>query len=92
MLRVADRKAQMRHILDFRCAIADLALDDEDAFAVMPLSGCGKVPKMDTAKVHRETERGIKRCGLRHGPDQIGTLADDRRVSKRKSENDALQA
>ena len=92
MLRVANRKAQMRHIFDFRCAIADLALDDKDPFAVMPLSGCGKVAKMDAAKVHRQTERGIKRCGLRHGPNQIRALADNRRISKRKSENNALQA
>jgi hypothetical protein len=90
MLRVADRKAQMRHILAFSCAIADLALDDKDPFAVMPRSGCGKAAKMDAAKVHRQTERGIKRCG--HGPNQIRALADNRRVSKRKSENNALQA
>jgi len=81
MLRVADRKAQTRHIRALRCAIADLALDDEDRFAGMPLSGCGKAVKMEAAQVHRQTERGIKRCGLRHGPDQIGALSDNCRVS-----------
>jgi len=53
ILRVADRKAQRRNIRAIGCAVADLALDDEDPFAVMPLSGCGKVVKMDAAKVHR---------------------------------------
>ena len=92
MLRVADRKAQSRHIRDICCAVADLALDDEDRFAGMPLSGCGKAVKMDAAKVHRQTERGIKRRGLRHGPDHVGALADNGRVSERKSNDNALHA
>jgi len=91
MLRIADRKAQMRHIRVLCCAIADLAVDDEDRFAVVPLSRCGNTGKMQAAKVHRQTERGIKRRGLRHGPDNIGTLGNNCRVSQRKSENKALQ-
>jgi hypothetical protein len=46
---------------------------------------------MHAAKVHRQTERGIKRRGLRHGPDNIGTLGNNCRVGQRKSENKALQ-
>ena len=91
MLRIADRKAQRRHLGALRCTIADLALDDEDRFAVVPLSRCGNTGKMQAAKVHRQTERGIKRRGLRHGPDNIGTLGNNCRVSQRKSENKALQ-
>ena len=52
MLGIADREMQRRHIRACRCAIADLTLDDEDRFAVMSLSGCGKAVKMDAAKVH----------------------------------------
>ena len=91
MRRIADRKAQRRHIRTIGCAIADLALDDEDRFAVVPLSRCGNAAKMHAAKVHRQTERGIKRLGLRHGPDNIGTLGNNCRVGHRKSENKALQ-
>ena len=91
MRRIADRKAQRRYLGALRCAIADLALDDEDRFAVVPLSRCGKSGKMHAAKVHRQTERGIKRRGLRHGPDNIGTLGNNCRVGHRKSENKALQ-
>jgi len=86
-----SQSAKARHLSALRCAIADLALDDEDRFAVVPFSRCGNAGKMHAAKVHRQTERGIKRRGLRHGPDNIGTLGNNCRVSQRKSENKALQ-
>lgn len=88
-MRIAN--AQLRHIQARRRAIADRALDDKNRFAVSPLGSCGKAVKMDAAKVHRQPERGKKRCGLRHGPDQIGALADNRRVNEHKCENNALQ-
>jgi hypothetical protein len=67
-------------------------LDDEDRFAVVPLSGCGNAGKVDAAKVHRQPERGVKRRGLRHCPHHIGTLGDNYGIGQRKSENKTLQA
>ena len=92
VLGVADRKAQKRDICALCRAIADRALDDEDRLAVTPLCRGGKAVEMDAAKVHRQTEQGKKRRGLRHGPDQIGARADNRYVSERKCENKALHA
>jgi hypothetical protein len=46
MLRVADRKAQRRHIRDIGCAVADLALDDEDRFAGRDVPQLSRKPQI----------------------------------------------
>jgi hypothetical protein len=63
--RVAQRKAQPRHIHRQRRGARDLALDHEHRHAVMGLVGNGDVLEHQPAQVHRQSDRGIERCHLR---------------------------
>ena len=91
MLCIADRKAQMRHVFGFACAIADLAFDDKNALAIVALGTGGKTVKIDAAHVHRQAKPGIEGRSLRHDPDHVHTPTDDQCVDKRQRKDARLQ-